>query len=65
MTYRGVEYTQPKKVEADYDGKVLTYRGQTYQRDANNLERIRRMQQRKARYRGAQYVMARKVFSVA
>ena len=59
MTYRGVEYAQPEVVEAAYDGKVLTYRGVTYAHQTNQLERIRRLDKKKLRYRGAQVAMAK------
>ncbi len=57
-TYRGIEYTsEPQVVEAVWDGNILTYRGQKYQRNAqqfNELERARKVDRKKLRYRGAQ-----------
>ena len=59
-TYRGIKYTPVQETEEVCpDGKVLTYRGVPYARQDNHLERIRRIDQRKLRYRGAQNVMAR------
>ena len=59
MFYRGVEYKPSKKVEAVFDGKVLTYRGQQYQHKDNLLEAERRSTKRHMRYRGAQLHMAK------
>ena len=59
MQYRGTEYAKPIQVKAEYDGRVLTYRGVTYARQTNQLERIRRIDRKKLRYRGAQVAMAR------
>ena len=59
MFYRGNQYTPAKKVEAVFDGKVLTYRGQTYQHRDNLLEAERRVVNKNLRYRGAQLHMAK------
>ena len=58
MQYRGTEYAKPIQVEAEYDGRVLTYRGVAYAHQTNQLERIRRIDRKKLRYRGAQVAMA-------